>query len=116
MNTHINLPAEILSKVFVELLPQTLDEEGRRFFQTIRSVSPIWRSISLATPVLWSSLSVSSVRGPEIIDSGRSIRLLDNWFFRAGSTLSLDLEEQHWSRDTIIDREALHHHFGQLSG
>jgi F-box-like len=107
MTTHADLPAEILSKIFSESLPLTLDEDGRRFFQTIRSVSPRWRSISLATPILWSSLSVTSIRGGYMIDSSRFIRILDGWFFRAGSTLSLDLEYQDWGRGIIIDRASL---------
>jgi hypothetical protein len=94
------LPPEILSDIFGKALPRILDRQGQRFFQTIRSVSPSWRSISLTSPALWSSLSV--IRdADEALDDSTFLALLAGWFSRAGPTISLELHYSSFRRHLL---------------
>lgn len=97
MASRHNLPTEILSEIFVQALPPALDLEGRRAFQTIRSVSSRWRFISFSTPFLWSSLSVKR-RDEDPLDSSHCTRLLGSWFSKSGPTTLLKLEYEDRTR------------------
>jgi hypothetical protein len=84
------LPADLLIEIFIETLPPgPLDARGRSTFQIIRSVCPAWRSLSFASPVLWSSLSIDSPSSQEKPDD--YFTLASAWFSRAGSSISLEL-------------------------
>ncbi|KAH6886633.1 hypothetical protein BKA70DRAFT_1334678 [Coprinopsis sp. MPI-PUGE-AT-0042] len=88
------IPTEILSDIFQQSLPQRLDRKGRLAFQVIRSVCSRWRSVSLASPILWSSLSITCERDDQSYRHG-AINLLDGWFSRAGPYIPLELEYVH---------------------
>ncbi|KAH6887293.1 hypothetical protein BKA70DRAFT_1332780, partial [Coprinopsis sp. MPI-PUGE-AT-0042] len=88
MSSEAACPPEILSEIFQQSLPIRLDRDGRLAFQAIRSVCSRWRSISLSSPALWSSISV-------IIEYGDPIcypPLIEAWFSRSGSSIALELE------------------------
>ncbi|KAH6887309.1 hypothetical protein BKA70DRAFT_1573377 [Coprinopsis sp. MPI-PUGE-AT-0042] len=106
MSGHAAVPTEILSEIFQQSLPHTLDQDGRLAFQIIRSVCSRWRSISLSTPVLWSSISVTCNIGDEGFHDGylSSILLLDAWFSRAGESIPLELEgyQPRWKRLSLF--------------
>ncbi|KAH6886640.1 hypothetical protein BKA70DRAFT_1334709 [Coprinopsis sp. MPI-PUGE-AT-0042] len=91
MATLADVPAEILLEVFATSLPQRLDKKGREEFQTIRSICSRWRSISLSSPVLWSSVSVLCRIDDPLYDGGY-LTLLNGWFSRAGPSIPLELE------------------------
>jgi F-box-like len=93
------LPPELLSKIFQESLPPRLDHEGRLFFQTIRSVCPRWRSISLSTPVLWSSVATRAW------DLDPKPGRLARWFSRAGPYTPLELEYCNYRSVGLEDEE-----------
>jgi F-box-like len=85
------IPAEILSEIFQKSLPRQLDRNGRIAFQTIRSVCPRWRTVSLSSPILWSSVCTSC----RLSDQGQDapdIKCMDEWFSRAGPVLLLELD------------------------
>jgi hypothetical protein len=68
-----------------------VDHDGRLAFQAIRSVCPEWRAVSLSSPILWSSLSVScqlSDHDQHAADIGR----MNGWFSRSGPVCPLELE------------------------
>lgn len=100
MTGHGDLPTEILSKIFVEALPRVLDKHGRLELQTIRSVSPKWRSICFSSPLLWSSAYVRRIPDDPIDNLGY-IRLLDSWFSRSGQIVPLELMYREIRRDPI---------------
>jgi hypothetical protein len=84
------IPAEILSDIFQKSLPRCFDGEGRLAFQTIRSACPKWRAVSLSSPILWSSLSLSCHLDNQ--DQYHvEIRRMDGWFSQAGPVLPLEL-------------------------
>jgi hypothetical protein len=90
MSIEALIPAEILSEIFQKSLPRPVDRKGRLAFQIIRSVCPRWRSVSLSSPNLWSSLSVACDRDkPDNYIA--QIRYMDGWFARAGLVLPLEL-------------------------
>lgn len=89
MTTNAHIPSEILLEIFQQSLPKRLDQEGRMTFQTIRSVCPRWRSISLSSPTLWSSISVAR----RLSDHDRvQISRLETWFSRSGPCIPLELD------------------------
>ncbi|KAH6886664.1 hypothetical protein BKA70DRAFT_1334773 [Coprinopsis sp. MPI-PUGE-AT-0042] len=94
MSGHAAVPTEIFSEIFQQSLPHTLDQDGRLAFQIIRSVCSRWRSISLSTPVLWSSISVTCNISDKGFHDGYliDINLLDAWFSRAGESIHLELD------------------------
>ncbi|KAH6886646.1 hypothetical protein BKA70DRAFT_97581 [Coprinopsis sp. MPI-PUGE-AT-0042] len=92
MSIEALLPPEIVLEIFQQSLPTRLDKDGRLAFQCIRSVCSRWRSISLASPVLWSSIAVVHDSGPLSHDDGGIPALLEGWFSRAGSSIPLELD------------------------
>jgi F-box-like len=83
-----NIPRDVLLEIFHQSLPRPLDAQGRLAFQTLRSVCSSWRSISLSTPALWSSVTVTRRHNWH----GKNISLLEAWFLRAGPSIPLELE------------------------
>ncbi|KAH6886638.1 hypothetical protein BKA70DRAFT_1334706 [Coprinopsis sp. MPI-PUGE-AT-0042] len=106
MSSQADLPVEILLEIFLQYLPRTLDKEGRRAFQSIRTVSPKWRSISLASPVLWSSVSVTR-RNDDPFCNRSYPRLLDGWISRAGPSVLLELEYEDFSVRHFEDKTVM---------
>ena len=106
----MDLPGEILGRIFALALPKRLDQEGRRRFQTIRSVSPFWLSVALGSRELWAGLSIGrGIRISREFTAEEYPRRLRLWFARAGPLVELELEVEGPRSDNLAleDRKAL---------
>ncbi|KAF8214165.1 hypothetical protein K438DRAFT_1803004 [Mycena galopus ATCC 62051] len=109
----LRLPFEITAKIFVHCLPpfanlgwsRAINEYKHEAPMVLTSVCRTWRDIALATPALWSILTIIFDSIPDqVISNPRSVdAFIDRWLTRAGDCpLSLVFHDQGLRDSTLL--------------
>ncbi|KAJ6448443.1 hypothetical protein C8R45DRAFT_160754 [Mycena sanguinolenta] len=89
----LSLPTEIISRIFIECLPDNCIPSARHAPLLLTRVCRQWKAIALSTCGLWSSLHIESLWYDKLMVPRGTSFALQTWFSRAGERLlSLTIE------------------------